>query len=498
MPREQALLVARARTPSPRVITIIVPLARCARCIKWGAAAPALQAIGLQRAKLGSGRARHGGQRQNLERPSTSRLTGSRIALKLKNICRMDFRMPIVFVHGVNTRRTEPGYDARLAMITRFLGSHLDGLAIGGAPLKALAPAFPYWGDLATKFAWNMASLPSGEVDALGAGGVADDMRPLIGVIADALKEPGNAKDQPLLTLARERSLALAVEVITDQLLQQTAAADAGRVAEFIVAAGRYSEAHPHPSWLGALTTDEQFLGVLMTELQSAEAAGSAQTLGGGFGAIFGSIAAAGAKIKQAAKAAAGTVLDRTGDFASTKLLAWQRKPLNATLGRFFGDIFVYLDGRGDRAAPGPIPRLILSSFDEAKAANPSEPFVVIAHSLGGVITFDLLSHFRTDLVVDLFVTVGSQVAHFEEMKQFRASDAAVGPPNKAATPANIRHWINIFDEVDVFAYACDKVFDRVLDFRYDTQTYTIKAHGAYFEQNRFYGRLRARIDALP
>src|ERR1700750_43690 len=128
--------------------------------------------------------------------------------------------MPIVFVHGVNTRKAEPGYDARVAMITKFLGLHLDGVTIGGVPLKALAPEFPYWGDLATKFAWNMASLPSDEVDALGAGGVPDDMRPLIGVIADALEEPGNAKDQPLLALARQCSLGLAVDVITDQLLQ--------------------------------------------------------------------------------------------------------------------------------------------------------------------------------------------------------------------------------------------------------------------------------------
>ena len=35
------------------------------------------------------------------------------------------------------------------------------------------------------------------------------------------------------------------------------------------------------------------------------------------------------------------------------------------------------------------------------------------------------------------------------------------------------------------------------VDFEYDTQTYIIKAHGAYFEQDRFYARLRARMDTL-
>ncbi|HKO59293.1 MAG TPA: hypothetical protein VJ276_25730, partial [Thermoanaerobaculia bacterium] len=66
-----------------------------------------------------------------------------------------------------------------------------------------------------------------------------------------------------------------------------------------------------------------------------------------------------------------------------------------------------------------------------------------------------------------------------------------------ASTPPNIRRWINVFDEVDIFAYACGKVFDRVQDFQYDTQTYTIKAHGAYFDQNRFYERLRTKINGL-
>ena len=123
---------------------------------------------------------------------------------------------------------------------------------------------------------------------------------------------------------------------------------------------------------------------------------------------------------------------------------------------------------------------------------------MIIGHSLGGVITFDLLSHFRPNLQVDLLITVGSQVSHFEEMKRFKASDPNVGPPQKAVPPQNVIHWINVFDEVDMFAYACDKVFDRVHDFGYDTQTYSTKAHSAYFDQDRFYSRLRTRIDALP
>jgi hypothetical protein len=75
--------------------------------------------------------------------------------------------------------------------------------------------------------------------------------------------------------------------------------------------------------------------------------------LGGDLGTMFDSLAMAGAKIKQAVWAGAGTFLNRAGDFASTKVLAKHRRGWNATLGRFFGDIFIYLDGRGGMA-PSP------------------------------------------------------------------------------------------------------------------------------------------------
>jgi len=403
--------------------------------------------------------------------------------------------MPVVFVHGVNTRKTEPGYAARLCLIDRFVRKHLAGATLGGVAVTSLSPAFPYWGDLATMFAWNMASLPTGHVNALGPA-IDDRLRLLIAALDDDLSNATSAKQQPLLTLAVRKTLPHSVNVMSDLLLQTAAENQADVVADFIVAAHGYAEANPSPPWLGTLTTDEQLLNRLVTEAKASAATG-VQALGV-LDKVVNPLAAAGAKFKAAVQTAATTVLDRSGDFASTKLLAWQRRPLNETLGRFFGDIFIYLDTRGDKAAPGPIPKLILDAIDTAKAVGPAnEPLIVIGHSLGGVICFDLFGYFRPELRVDLFVTVGSQVSHFEEIKRFKTSNPAVRAPQKAPTPPNIERWINIFDEVDIFSYACDQVFDRVIDFEYDTQTYVIKAHGAYFEQDRFYTRLRARIDAL-
>jgi hypothetical protein len=410
--------------------------------------------------------------------------------------------MPVVFVHGVNNRKENPDYEPRRLVTERFLLKYLSGATINGKRLDDFRAIFPYWGDLATRFAWGMKSLPSGSIDALGVAGLEARLRPIVALVGDAVAVPGQAKDEPLTALA-QKSFTLAVEVLCELALQDATAADASAAATFVVEVQMYATTYAPPAnppaWIRGVTTDEQFVGQLLAAVRARAAASEADVLGV-IDSIANAVATAAAKLKQATRGAAGKVLDRAGDFASTKMLAWSRAPLNATLGRFFGDVFVYMNSRGVRERPGDIPRRILDDWDRARAAAPQEPFVLVGHSLGGVISFDLVSHFRPDVIIDLFVTVGSQVSHFEEMKLFRVSDVAI--PNTATPrvpkPGNIKHWINVLDEVDIFSYACSEVFENVHDLRYDTQTYTIKAHGAYLEQARFYERLRARIDELP
>ncbi|HEY0019614.1 MAG TPA: alpha/beta fold hydrolase [Longimicrobium sp.] len=405
--------------------------------------------------------------------------------------------MPLVFVHGVNNRKEDPGYDVRIGLTQRFFDQHLAGVLIGGKPLGSTTATFPYWGDLATQFPWDMAGIPPMDGNQ-ALGSVQPDMRVIVAMLHDRLGDLASGQDQPLATLAK-RSLPDAVALITDLLLLETAAQDADVTAAFIAEAQSYAEAHPYPVWLPSVTTDQQFIGQLIASVK-ASGSGGLDALGSPFAKIGNWIGAGAAKLKGEVKKAVGTVVDRVGDYASTQTLAWARRPLNATLGRFFGDVFAYLDHRGTRQSPGPIPQRILASLDAARAAAPGEPLVIVGHSLGGVITFDLFSHFRPDVQVDLFVSVGSQISHFEEMKRFRTSDPTIPSTAvpRAPCPANIKRWLNIFDPVDIFSYACRPVFDNVIDYAYDTRTYTIKAHGAYFDQKRLYERLRERINQLP
>ncbi len=407
--------------------------------------------------------------------------------------------MPVVFVHGVNTRKSSPSYEAGRLTIERFLQHSLAGVTLDGKTLPAgFTVHFPYWGDLATSFAWNMQALPGPDVDALGTGGVDGDTRELVALIRDALG-PGARVDEPLVGLARYQ-FATAVDVLCDTVLQHPQGLPPAEVAEFVVAAQLYAlqfAAQAGPPWMTTVQTDAQFIGQLTAAVTTATPGLNALGL---LGSIGSALQAGVQRIKQAVGGAKTKLIDRAGDFASTRALAWGREPLNGVLGRFFGDVFIYLNSRGTAQAPGPIPRLILDEWDAARADAPHEPFIVVAHSLGGVISWDLMTHDRPGVDVDLFVSIGSQVSHFEEMKLFRNSDPAV-PGNdlsrRAVKPAHIRRWINVFDEVDIFSYACARVFADVSDFRYDTHTYVIKAHGAYFTQARFYERLRARIDQL-
>ena len=79
--------------------------------------------------------------------------------------------MPIVFVHGVNNRKG-PSYDASVKLKAGALKSCLAGASINGKTFANIGEVeFPYWGDLAASFAWNMASLPRGEMQALSSYG---------------------------------------------------------------------------------------------------------------------------------------------------------------------------------------------------------------------------------------------------------------------------------------------------------------------------------------
>ena len=165
----------------------------------------------------------------------------------------------------------------------------------------------------------------------------------------------------------------------------------------------------------------------------------------------------------------------------------------------FLGDIFVYLQQRERLGGNAPIAKKVGDELERAaKGVSAEDPkLVIIAHSMGGNIIYDLLSSLRPDLSCDVLLTVGSQVGVFAELGLFES----VLPPSNPATDrvpqlANVGEWINVFDPNDVLGFAAAKIFNGVKDYRYSTGKGVFAAHSTYFIRPSFYDRLASRLGA--
>jgi len=391
--------------------------------------------------------------------------------------------MPLVFVHGVGAREG-PGFEdavaARDALFRRFM------LARVLADPAAAAISNPYWGRHGARPAWSHASLPGDEVEALGPE---DEVLAMVG--APVLEEGDEA---PLLGAAR-RSLEEAVDLLWATASDEPGGAE--ELAGLAVRAVDYARNEPDRTWLAEVGSDEEFLAELERRVDAwtpssapgVEEAAGYEALGG---------AETWARIGEAADRIRGFV----GRLAGRAVVEVARSPAHKRTALFLGDILVYLRERGTAEAPGDIVREVAGALDGARAAvRPEDPrVIVVAHSMGGNIVYDLLTHFRPDLRVDLLATVGSQVAFFEELKLFLESDGAVPakPTDRVSKPANVDRWINIFDRNDILGFAGEGVFSGVEDYDYSTGKGLLFAHTTYFLRPSFHDRLGERVAGSP
>ena len=126
-------------------------------------------------------------------------------------------------------------------------------------------------------------------------------------------------------------------------------------------------------------------------------------------------------------------IVDRVGEatsrvisapaFTLSTVVAETREPINRLVTLFIGDVFAYINTRKDWKAPGPIPQVVIDTLSDAKKAAPNEPLIVLTHSMGGQIVYDLVTHFlpkmNSSLRIDFWCATASQVGLFEEMKLF-------------------------------------------------------------------------------
>ncbi|PDT35654.1 hypothetical protein CO671_15170 [Rhizobium sp. M10] len=371
----------------------------------------------------------------------------------------------VVFVHGVANRQTDKGFDANVAARDR----RFKELAFAPANFTIRNP---YWGEFGADPQWELASVPKFDTgyQALGIG--------------DVLAQGDDGSE---ILEAAQVDFAAVVGALSVVALSDPDQMNVKDNEAFWMNAAKYAAAQPKPGWLSTVADDAEFCDRLRKE---AEAGAAIQGLG-----LLDKVKAAADKLKSGASNLVNSPFARAG-----------REKVTPGLAIFIGDVFRYL--REDKARTHIRDRVCDAIIAAAKDKEPSEPLVLIGHSMGGVILYDLLSSpgtvdgisaaIGTKLEVDLFLTVGSQVALFEEMKLYQSSSAEYsGKAKRVPRPAAVKNWWNAFDKMDVLSFITGPIFEDTQDFSVDTVAGIFDAHGAYFSSTMFYTRLNARLQDL-
>ncbi|WP_433476426.1 hypothetical protein ACQPZP_04845 [Spirillospora sp. CA-142024] len=408
--------------------------------------------------------------------------------------------MPLVYVHGVGNRRGSANLAVSKYREELFRRHLLPSVTGCRGEHKVYAP---HWGDLGGILAWNGASMPRGAVESLGAR--KDDPVALTTAAAMAAAEAGGATDlapdRILVHLART-SLADAIDllftVITDDGLPEDQAVElaalGSRLAfychQWTSAAGVEDGGIRIFSWLAEARDDEEFLVLLGRQLQAAEQQSGSPGTGVREQESLGPGSAAWSLLSRGARR-----LRRTATGVTTGAgVRGARRIFGHQVSAVFGDLTAYLAARGTPRAPGPILQRVGKSLELASTERGDDlPLIVVAHSLGGVITHDLLSTFQPNVHIDVLVTVGSQVGLFEEMKLLASSKPDIpGDLERAPALSNVDHWLNVVDRTDPLAFYAAPIFDGVVDYAYATGS--AWAHTAYLRQPNFHVRLSRRL----
>ncbi|MDB5730667.1 MAG: hypothetical protein JWQ03_562 [Variovorax sp.] len=425
--------------------------------------------------------------------------------------------MPILFVHGVNVRDRSL-FQQITPLLRRWVCPE-----ISARPEQVLIDD-AYWGDLGVSFAWNGASRPRSRILGMGAGATPTQA-------FNEQLEIALAFEQPLPTVpaapaavppavlgsgfgpagagAAPRSgrlRQLAPDALADLLcgvLMATSPANSPTVAPDTLAhAALMADDVAHDPGLQAALRGakdaEAELALIGAALQAAGAAATPQAVTGmGFKERW-----------QDATVRLREVFQRADDlplYAASVGLLEARKWAHEAISLFAGDVVTYAESRS-ADDPGPIVRRVmdkLRELDRQRGAGGDEPLVVVTHSMGGQIVYDLVSWFlpaQKDARpprIDFWCATASQVGFFEEAKLFVASDRSIRAPARVPFPAQaLGVWWNVWDPNDVLSFSTQGIFDGVDDGPYDSGSPLTRAHGGYLQRPSFYRRLAEKLRA--
>lgn len=406
--------------------------------------------------------------------------------------------MPLVFVHGVNVRNNDGYEEAVMARDALFREIALAQWLPNNQEITILNP---YWGHKAASPAWNNASLPTGNEERFGP----DDEPLLQALLSESQLQLPTETQQVNLAIARH-SLQDALDVIGALALEEAAKKkEEKELQELLQVLDQlldYAEHHASqpPDWLSIAEDDDKLYTMLQTVSKqwTPEHSSNApptpegwERFGDGFWTKF--------------KEAMSRIGNFGGRLGGSLVAKAARGPLHKAVTKFLGDIIVYINRRDldNPAQDEGIGGEILKELVKAnKLRSDEDPLIVVCHSMGGNITYDLLTHYAKDLdlSIDAWVTVGSQVAFFEELKAYKASDPHTpsdATKDRIPKPPQVKHWLNIYDSNDLLSFVAGRVFDDVTDYQYSTGQGLFTSHVTYFKRPSFHRRMGQRLKEI-
>ena len=422
--------------------------------------------------------------------------------------------MPIVYVHGVNVRRKDEGYEAGLDRLKAYLRRYVAPEISDDPENVPFLPA--YWGDDGVSFAWDGRSRPTTQFLGMGAG----DTAPLADRVGQVAAVPSAYSDlTAMATVAPTAPSGLvAAGAATDDGAPLTALSD-DELSDVLATAALLATGDEAERTVLTIAADEvaHDAGARATIATSRGRTAQVATAASLVEERATALRAQGEYAAQGFGDAVGKVRERLGELVdrASSGPAWvmshalleARPKLNAFVTRFIGDVLVYLEARGTVGAPGRIPTVLLDTLVAARAAQQQrggEPIIVLSHSMGGQVVYDAVTAFLTapayaGIRIDFWTAAASQVGLFEEMKTFLASDPRYGTAGgKVPYPDRERlgGWWNVYDRTDVLSFTASAIVDGVDDEEYSSGVPLIGAHSGYFMRPSFFRRFAAKVAA--
>jgi hypothetical protein len=160
----------------------------------------------------------------------------------------------------------------------------------------------------------------------------------------------------------------------------------------------------------------------------------------------------------------------------ATPLVKWKRAELSAAVAPAAGDVLLY-QARGSK----------IRAYIRQQILRLDPPVTVLAHSLGGIASVDLLisEHIPT---VKKLITVGSQAPLLHEIGALFSLEPG------AKLPSHFPSWLNIYDPYDFLSYIAHPVFpgSDVRDYRVDSGQPFPQAHSAYWSNPDTWSAIRS------